>query len=142
MAPDADATAGAPQGWHDLEAVLAEEPVATLLAAYLDSSSITGLSALPSLGSGQGSFPPPALPGLGGHTSPSAICGRRCWPSRVHRWHGDAAPSHDRRLPLLRTAHVPCVLPPLPRWDRRLRISLASPTTAAFPVTMAGRLPH
>src|SRR3954452_3509199 len=35
MAPDADATAGAPQGWHDLEAVLAEEPVATLLAAYL-----------------------------------------------------------------------------------------------------------
>src|SRR3954447_18323835 len=35
MAPDADATAGPPQGWHDLEAVLAEEPVATLLAAYL-----------------------------------------------------------------------------------------------------------
>src|SRR4051794_35375303 len=35
MAPDADATAGASQGWHDLEAVLAEEPAATLLAAYL-----------------------------------------------------------------------------------------------------------
>src|SRR3954466_10271032 len=35
MAPDADATAGPPQGWHDLEAVLAEEPVARLLAAYL-----------------------------------------------------------------------------------------------------------
>src|SRR5690349_15868445 len=35
MAPDADATAGTPKGWHDLEAVLAEEPVATLLAAYL-----------------------------------------------------------------------------------------------------------
>src|SRR3954451_14555270 len=35
MAPDADATAGAPQGWHDLKAVLAEEPVARLLAAYL-----------------------------------------------------------------------------------------------------------
>src|SRR3954469_3040589 len=36
MAPDADATAGASQGWHDLEAVLAEVPAATLLAAYLD----------------------------------------------------------------------------------------------------------
>src|SRR4051812_35067546 len=35
MAPDADATAGASQGWYDLEAVLAEEPAATLLAAYL-----------------------------------------------------------------------------------------------------------
>jgi len=51
-------------------------------------------------------------------------------------------PHHDRRLPLLRTAHVPCVLPSLPRWDRRLRISLASPATAAFPGIMAGRLPH
>src|SRR4051794_19017107 len=39
MAPDADATAGPPQGWHDLEAVLAEEPVARLLAAYLEQSS-------------------------------------------------------------------------------------------------------
>jgi hypothetical protein len=51
-------------------------------------------------------------------------------------------PHHDRRLPLLRTIPVPCVLPPLPRWDRRLRISLASPATAAFPVVRAGRLPH
>jgi hypothetical protein len=40
MAPDADATAGPPQGWHDLEAVLAEEPVATLLAAYLEGGDI------------------------------------------------------------------------------------------------------
>src|SRR5947209_17456623 len=36
MAPDADATAGTPKGWHDLEAVLAEEPVARLMATYLD----------------------------------------------------------------------------------------------------------
>src|SRR5436309_318277 len=35
MALDADATAGTPKGWHDLEAVLAEEPVARLMAAYL-----------------------------------------------------------------------------------------------------------
>ena len=33
----------------------------------------------------QGLFPPPALPGFSGTTSPSAICVRRCWPSRVHR---------------------------------------------------------
>jgi hypothetical protein len=42
---------------------------------------------------------------------------------------------------LLRTIHVPCVLPSLPRWNRQLRISLASPTTATFPVILAGRLP-
>src|SRR4051794_10555461 len=40
MAPDADATAGASQGWHDLEAVLAKEPAATLLAAYLVGTAI------------------------------------------------------------------------------------------------------
>src|SRR5260370_38149001 len=51
-------------------------------------------------------------------------------------------PHHDRRLPLLRTIHVPCMLPSLPRWDRWLRISLASPTTATFPVILAGWLPH
>jgi len=52
------------------------------------------------------------------------------------------AGNHDRRLPLLRIIHVPCVLPSLPRWNRQLRISLASPTTATFPVILAGRLPH
>ncbi len=75
-------------------------------------------------------------------TNPSAICVRRRWPSRVRRWPGIVVPHHDRRLPLLRTIHVPCVLPSLPRWNCRLRISLASPTTATFPVILAGRLPH
>src|SRR4051812_43134125 len=42
MAPNADATAGASQGWHDLEAVLAEEPAATLLAAYLGADPFSG----------------------------------------------------------------------------------------------------
>jgi transposase len=46
------------------------------------------------------------------------------------------------RCALLHTAHVPRVLPSLPRWDLRLRFSLASPVTATFPVCMAGRLPH
>ena len=43
---------------------------------------------------------------------------------------------------MLRTGSLPCVLPPLPRWDRRGRISLACPSTAAFPVQLVGRLPH
>src|SRR4051812_31597361 len=51
-------------------------------------------------------------------------------------------PCRGRRLPLLHTVHVPCVLPSLPRWDRQLRISLASLTTAAFPIVVVGRLPH
>jgi hypothetical protein len=55
-------------------------------------------------------------------------------------------PAADRgrrgRLPLLRTGSLPCVLPPLPRWDRRGRVSLACPSTAAFPVQLVGRLPH
>src|SRR3954454_7414288 len=47
MAPGADATAGASQGWHDLEAVLAEEPAATLLAAYLGDPGLVWLAVLP-----------------------------------------------------------------------------------------------
>src|SRR3954464_7988384 len=70
MAPDADATAGPPQGWHDLEAVLAEEPVARLLAAYLG----PGAAARPQLGQ----------PGHGHER-------------RADRQHADAAPR--RHLP-------------------------------------------
>src|SRR3954465_11363801 len=35
MASNADATAGTSKGWHDLKAVLPEEPVARLMATYL-----------------------------------------------------------------------------------------------------------
>jgi DDE superfamily endonuclease len=49
--PDADATAGASQGCHDCEAVLAEKPVAALLATYLvvhpASYAALGRSAMP-----------------------------------------------------------------------------------------------
>src|SRR6266568_1212990 len=48
-------------------------------SAFLDSSSITWLSAAFLIETGQGLFPPPALPGFSGTTSPSAICVRRCW---------------------------------------------------------------
>lgn len=47
-----------------------------------------------------------------------------------------------RQTSLVAHCSSPCVLPPLPRWDRRVRPSLSSPRTAAFPVIMAGRLPH
>ena len=45
---------------------------ASFQTALVNSSSIAGLSALPSLGSGQGSFPPLALPGLNGVGSEEA----------------------------------------------------------------------
>jgi hypothetical protein len=49
---------------------------------------------------------------------------------------------HPEGLPLLRTYPLPRVLPPLPRWDSPVRSSLASQEASAFPVIMAGRLPH
>ena len=53
-----------------------------------------------------------------------------------------AALPHERRLLLLRTVYVPCVLPSLPRWNRWLRLSFASPAASAFLVIVASRLPH
>lgn len=52
------------------------------------------------------------------------------------------SPTHGRRLPLLRIFHLPHVPPSLPRWNHRLRFSLASPMTSVFPKIMVGRLPH
>ena len=37
---------------------------------------------------------------------------------------------------------LPCVLPPIPRRNLSVRVSLASRQVAAFPVIRAGRLPH
>src|SRR5260370_23944782 len=110
--------------------------------AFVDSSSIAELSALPALGSGQGSFPPPALPGLNGSTNPSAICVRRRWPSRVRRWHGIVVPPSRSQTSLV--AHHSC----------SVRAAIITPveSSAAYlarftddsdlPVILAGRLPH
>ena len=49
---------------------------------------------------------------------------------------------HQCGLPLLHDQSVRCVLPPLPRWNRRMRLTLSSPTTTAFLVIMASRLPQ
>src|SRR3954454_17741761 len=73
MAPDADATAGPPQGWHDLEAVLAEEPVARLLAAYLASGTAHPPAApsAPAAPPGRaGGAPAPASPARSGAARP------------------------------------------------------------------------
>ena len=61
-----------------------------------------GVSPRSSPVTGQGSFPPPALPGLAGTTSPSAICRGRPRPSRIGRCPGVAGSGHRDRLPLLR----------------------------------------
>src|SRR6185312_759882 len=95
-----------------------------------------------------GPFPPPELPGFGGTTSLSATPVGPACPSRASGRRSRA--SADRGFPCCRC--YPCVdMPlPLPRWDRRVRslvgrpipAVLLSPTTAAFPVTVAGRLPR
>jgi hypothetical protein len=53
-----------------------------------------------------------------------------------------AALPHGRRLLLLRTVHIPCVLPSLPRWNRGLRFSFTLSAASAFVVIVATRLPH
>ena len=45
-------------------------------------------------------------------------------------------------LPVLHTSPLPHMLSSLPRRNRWVYTSLASPTTAAFPDLRAGRLPH
>jgi hypothetical protein len=91
---------------------------------------------------GQGSFPPPELPSFLGSTNPSAIRIRQRWSSRIRCWFSLFCLHHGCGLPLLHIIHFPCVPSSLPRWNRRLRFSLASPATSAFLVIMASRLPH
>src|SRR3954451_4212457 len=91
MAPDVDATAGTPKGWYGLEAVLAEKPVAALLATYLGD-----LPPARPRGSG---LPPHAQPGMNPSTwsavssisHPRAAAGRLPGksvdlPARITHW--------------------------------------------------------
>ena len=87
--------------------------------------------------SNQGSFPPPALPGLCGTTSPSATLPARPGPRGFPV--GACAPPTG--LPVLPTSSPPCVPPPLPRRNRPVLASLASRPMAAFPGSLAGRFP-
>ena len=90
----------------------------------------------------QGSFPPPALPGFNGTTSPSVICLDRPSPSRAGRCCRHARRLHPDRLPLLRTTPLAYVPSPIPRRNDRMQFSLASPLVSAFPDDGTSRLPH
>lgn len=85
----------------------------------------------------QGPFPPPALAGFNGTMSPSDICLGRRWPSRVRRCL--AAPTQTSLvasgIDLVRAVTTT----PAGSSDASL---VSSPTTTAFPVIVAGRLPH
>ena len=52
------------------------------------------------------------------------------------------SPTHGRRLPLLRIFSISNTCRGPYRWNHRLRFSLASSMTAAFPKVVGGRLPH
>ena len=102
---------------------------------------IPGLFPLCTFASEQGAFAPPALPSFITTTPPSAIRSSRLHPSRGRR-----CPAAGRAPPrtslVARSIVSPCVLPPLPRWMRRLRITLASAPPSAFLVVMASRHPR
>ena len=55
---------------------------------------------------------------------------------------GWSRPSHPLGLPVLLRSPYARMPPPIPRWNRRVLVSLSSPPIAAFPVSKAGRLPH
>ena len=103
-------------------------------------ASIACRSLLPAPFPDQGSFPTPALPGFTGTTTLSATPGGRFRASRHHRW--PAPLSHPKGLPVLHTTPLSHMPSPLPRRNRWVHASFASPTTAAFPEIQAGRLPH
>ena len=102
-------------------------------------SSVVTPCSLSTLLSNQGSFPPPALPGLDSNTSPSATLPARPAPRGVPVWR---VPRHRQGFPCCLHPPLPCVPPPLPRWNRPVLASLASRPMAAFPVTWTGRLPR
>ena len=106
----------------------------------VDFWSIAVLSAHILAGPGQGPFPLPTLLGFVGIYGPIRHLLPPTLPLAGSSLEG--LTFRRNRLPLLPTLHVSCVLPPLPRWDRRVRVSLTSPTPSAFPVALAGRLPH
>ena len=104
-------------------------------------ASIACRSLLPAPFPDQGSFPPPALPGFTGTTTLSATPGGRFRASRHHRWPAPPA-SHPKGLPVLHTTPLSHMPLPLPRRNRWVPMSFASPRAAAFPEIQAGRLPH
>ena len=83
-----------------------------------------------------GPFPPPALPGLSGTMTLSDSRPNR----RLTRRRGrDPRPSGS---PQLRASPFRRAVPNYPGGSGRVRLSVASPSRAAFPVSQAGRHPR
>ena len=85
-----------------------------------------GVSPRSSPVTGQGSFPPPALPGLAGTTSPSAICRGRPPTSGSAVAPELPAPGHRDRLPLSRPVLSARAATTTPVGPPSARVSLAS----------------
>jgi hypothetical protein len=88
----------------------------------------------------QGPFALPALPGFFAHTDPSATPKAQPVPRGIPV--GRSRSGHLLGFPVLPRSPCARMLPPIPRWNRRVLVSLSSPSIAAFPVSKAGRLPH
>jgi hypothetical protein len=95
-----------------------------------------------------GSFPPPALTGFEGTTILSATPFGRACPSRASRWESRAPADGVSRVavvPHVSTCrcHYPGEIVGSDRsWDGLFHPFPSSPTTTAFPVYVAGRLPR
>ena len=100
-------------------------------------ASIACRSLLPAPFPDQGSFPPPALPGFIGTTTLSATPEGRFRASRHHRWPAPPA-SHPKGLPVLHTTPLSHMPSPLPRRNRWVHTSFASPNGGGLPRNSGG----
>ena len=100
-------------------------------------ASIARRSLLPAPFPDQGSFPPPALPGFTGTTTLSATPGGRFRASRHHRWPAPPA-SHPKGFPVLHTTPLSHMPSPLPRRNRWVHTSFASPNGGGLPRNSGG----
>ena len=93
---------------------------------------------LPASLSNQGFFPPPALPGLRGTTSPSATLPAPACPSRGSGW---CVPHHRQGFPCCSHPPLPCVPPPIPRRDQPGALVAHFPANGSLPQRTGGSAP-
>ena len=84
-----------------------------------------------------GPFAPPALPGL---DAPTTLSGSR--PACRLARHSQSRPAAKTGLPRSPATPSPTCCAHYPGGSGRVRLSVASPSHAAFPVSQAGRHPH
>ena len=101
---------------------------------------ISSPSSLPAFALNQGSFPPPALPGFSGTTSPSATPSRPACPSRASGW--SCARPRDG-VSRVACAFLVCMLSPLPRRsDWASCFAHPSQSNQPSPIGCSGRPAH